>query len=105
MKLIVTGIQDLDVIKDKYPTEYEKVVTNIFNSTDSNIRNSGLKIIGIPESTKKIPDWLIPLIDYDVIVSDTIASFRSVLDALNMEDMNFKTPNNKANITSCLISI
>lgn len=105
LKLIVTGIQDLDVIKDKYPTEYEKVVTNIFNSTDSNIRNSGLKIIGIPESTKKIPDWLIPLIDYDVIVSDTIASFRSVLDALNMEDMNFKTPNNKANITSCLISI
>ena len=105
LKLIVTGPQDLEIISSKYPKEVDNVLRNIFNSPDTNIRNSGLKIIAIPDSVKRIPDWLIPLIDYDVIVSDTIASFRSVLDALNMEDMNFKTPNNKANITSCLISI
>lgn len=105
LKLIVTGPQDLDLIRDKYPNEAEIVMKNIFNSEDPNLRNAGLKIIAIPNSIKEIPEWLIPLIDYDVIVSDTIASFRSVLDALNIEDMNFKTPNNKANITSCLISI
>lgn len=105
LKLIVTGPADLEVIKDDYPEEYTKAMTQIFGSNDMNIRNSGLKIIAIPASVKQIPDWLIPLIDYDAIVSDTIASFRSVLDALDIEDMNFKTPNNKANITSCLISI
>jgi hypothetical protein len=105
LKLIVTGPQDLQLIANDYPNEVDNVMRTIFNSNDSNIRNAGLKIIAIPASVKKIPDWLIPLVDYDVIVSDTIASFRSVLEALDMEPMTFKTPNNKANITSGLISI
>ena len=45
------------------------------------------------------------LIDYDIIVSDVISSFRSVLDALNLEEIYFKTPNGNANLTSCLISL
>jgi hypothetical protein len=48
---------------------------------------------------------LIPLIDYDVIISDVVSSFRSVLEALNIEDITFKTPNGNASLTSALISL
>ena len=105
VKLIVTKVEDLDKIKDKFPKEYNDAVTKIFGSEDPNIRKAGLKVICIPNTVYQIPDWIIPLIDYDVIISDVISSFRSVLDSLKLEAMEFKTPNGKANLTSCLISL
>ena len=105
LKLTVTNISDLEKIKDKFPKEYNDVVTKIFNSEDSNIIKAGLKVIAIPNSVYQIPEWLIPLIDYDVIISDVIASFKSVLDSLKLEGMEFKTPNGKASVISCLISL
>lgn len=105
IKLIVTKPEDLDIIKDKYPEEYNMVINKIFNSYDANIRKAGLKVICIPNSMKQIPEWIIPLVDRHLIVSDVIASFKSVIDALKLEDVYFKTPNGKASVTSCLISL
>lgn len=105
LKLIVTGPQDLDRIKDKFPEEYQNAINKIFNSSTRDVANCGLKIIALPASVKQIPDWLIPLIDYDLIISDVIASFKSVTNALDIEDVNFKTANGKANLTSALIAI
>lgn len=105
LKLTVTGLHDIEKIKDKYPEEYNLVFNKIFNASDPDILKCGLKVIALPTSVKEIPEWLIPLIDYDLIISDVISSFRSVIDALNIEDINFKTVNGKANLTSCLISI
>lgn len=105
LKLRVTSINDLDVIKDKYPAEYNKAVAKIFMSPRAEIAKSGMKYICIPTSSKIIPEWIIPLIDIELIISDTISVFRSILNALNLEEMAFKTPNGSASITSCLISI
>lgn len=105
IKLVVTGLGDLEIIKQKYPKEYEMVLNKVFKSPVPEIAKAGLKVIAIPSSVKQIPEWIIDLIDYDVIISDVISSFRSVLDALKIEDIDFKTANGKANITSCLISI
>ena len=105
VKLTVTNVSDLDKIKDRYPKEYNDVVTKIFASDNPNIAKAGLKVICIPNSVHQIPDWIIPLIDYDVIISDVISSFKSVLDSLGLEMIEFKTPNGKANVTSCLISL
>lgn len=105
IKMTVTGITDLERIKSKYPNEYNMIVDRIFKSGKPEIAKAGLRVIAIPSTVKKIPDWIIELIDYDVIISDVISSFRSVLDALQIEDIDFKTANGKANITSCLISI
>lgn len=105
IKLNVTGLTDLEKIKDKYPDEYNLVLNKVFKSDKADIVKAGLRVIAIPNSAKQVPDWLVGLIDYDVIISDVISSFRSVLDALKIEDIDFKTANGKANITSCLISI
>lgn len=105
IKLTVVGPLDIERIKDKYPEEYQMVMDKIFRSNKSDIVNAGLKVIAIPNSLKSIPEWIVDLIDYDVIISDVISSFKSVLDALKLENIDFKTANGKASITSCLISI
>lgn len=104
-KLIVTSPDDLNVIQNKFPEEYSMLMDKIYNSQSENIRKAGLKVLSLPNTVKKMPDWLIPLIDYDIIISDIISSFRSVLDALNIEEMYFKTANGNANVTTCLIAI
>ncbi len=105
LKLAVSGASDLEKIKNKYPEAYNLAMAKIFLSPKSEIVNAGMKYICIPNSAKRIPEWIIPLIDVDVIISDTISVFRSILDALGIEEMGFKTPNGTASITSCLISI
>ena len=105
LKTIVSKPEDLEIIKHQFPKEYDKVMNNIYNSSNPDIQKIGIKIIAIPNTVKKIPAWLLPLVDYDIIVSDVISSFRSVLDALNIEEMYYKTPNGNANIVSCLVSL
>lgn len=105
LKLKVTSPEDLDEIKDSYPEEYKMVLDKIYNSDIPELRKTGMKLIAIPGTVKKIPEWLRPLIDYDIIVSDVISSFRSILDALNIEEVYFKTPNGNANLNSCLIAL
>lgn len=105
IKLISIKEDDIDRIKYKYPNEYKLVKEKIYQSNNPEIRKAGLKVIAIPRSVKVIPEWLYDLIDYDIIVSDVISSFRSVLDALKIEEIYYKTPNGNANLTSCLISL
>ena len=105
LKLIVTCPSDLDIIKNKYPEEYNMILQRIFMSDKPEIKKAGLKVIAIPNNAKSIPKWAIDLIDYDIMVSDIISTFRSVLDALSLDNVQFKTPNGKANITSCLVAL
>lgn len=105
LKLIVSKPEDLDIIKNEYPKEYNTVLDKIYNSEIPELRKAGFKLIAIPNNVKKIPDWLIPLVDRDIIVSDVISSFRSILDALNIEEVYFKTPNGNASLNSCLIAL
>lgn len=129
-KLIVTGPEDLDVIKDKYPEEYRRAMENIFGSVSEynqyladqkakkakgvprgslsdreGLMAAGMKAIAIPLNAKGIPEWLRPLIDYQNIISDIMNSFRSILDSLGIQDIPVKTPNGKARLTSGLIAM
>lgn len=105
IKLISIKEEDLERIRYTFPNEYQMVKEKIYNNPDPNIRKAGLKVIAVPKSVKKIPEWIQPLVDCNIIVSDVISSFRSVLDALKLEEVYFKTPNGNANLTSCLISL
>lgn len=105
LKLKISDASDLLKIKDTYPDEYNTAITKIFNSDDPNIKNTGLSVISIPISCKKVPKWLIPFIDYELIVSNTLASFRSIPESLGLEEIPFKTSSGTASLTSCLISV
>lgn len=105
LKTNITGVQDLYKIKDSFPEDYNNIINKIYNSNNPDILKSGLKYLCIPSGNHRIPEWVIPLIDYDMAISDIISSFRSILDALKIEDVVQTTPNGKASITSCLISL
>lgn len=105
IKMIVNNEADLERIRHMYPNEYEMAIEKIFRSPNPDIQKAGLRYICIPNSLMEVPGWIVELIDHDVIISDVVASFRSVLDALNIEPVVFKTPSGTANVTSCLISL
>jgi hypothetical protein len=105
IKLIVNSPEDLDVIREDYKDIYDALILKVFHSTNPNIVKNGLKVISIPSTLPKIPDWILPLIDYQTTVSDSISSFKSVLNALHIELPAIKTPSGHANIISSLISI
>lgn len=104
VKLLVVKASDLDRIKTDFPDIYNKLMDIIFINGSPELKRAGLKTICIPTNIK-IPEWMIPLINYDVIISDIISSFRSVLDALHLQEFTFKTSAGKASTTSCLISL
>lgn len=105
IKLIVTSPSDLKKIEQKYPDEYKLVMDKIFNSHNPDIAKAGLKVIALPSTVGQIPKWIIELIDYDVVISDVMSSFKSIINAFRSEIINIKTPNGKANMISSLISI
>ena len=103
--LIITSPEDLIRIKDKYPEEYQLVMDKVFHSDNPNIVKSGLKVIAIPSTVDRIPEWITEIIDYDAMVSSVISSYRSILDALQLTSPSIKTPNGHAKIISPLIAI
>ena len=105
IKLIVTKKEDLDIIKEEHKEDYEKIINLIFKSNNPEIVKAGMKVIAIPNNLKKIPSWILPLIDYENIVSDVLNSFRSILNAFRIEQPEVKTPNGKAKLLTGLISI
>ena len=106
LKTTITGIQDIEPLKTTYPEIYNRIVANIFMAhNEPRLRETGLKLIAIPNTEKTIPEWLIPYIDYDLIISDTMSSFRSILTALRLPDIKYKTPNGKASKVSGIIEL
>ena len=104
VKLNVNKPSDLDVIKDKFPEMYNRIMDVVYINGTPEIKKAGLKSICIPVNIE-IPEWMRPLINYDIIISDIISSFRSILDALHLQEFTYKTPTGKASTTSCLVSL
>ncbi len=105
VKLNIKDINDLDDMQNTNKEMYDNIRHCIFESDRREIRKAGMKIIALPSTMETIPEWLIPYIDYDIIVSDVVASYRSVIEALDIETLPFKTVNGKGAMVSSLISI
>lgn len=83
-KLKASKLSDLEIIRDKFPDKYELVKEKIFNSDIETIRSKGLYVIALPRTEDKVPDWLIPLIDVDTIVEDTMKNIVKILKSLDL---------------------
>lgn len=96
IKLSVKSAEDLVDLERVEPEIYESLIENIFESKNEKIRAKGLAVIALPRNEPKIPDWLLPYIDYDLIVNKNISQFRAVLESMGlasikMDDMSFYT--------------
>ena len=103
VKTIIMCEEDLEIIKD-HKDVYETLKREVFHSDNFQLRNAGVKYISIPAELKVLPEWMIPIIDYKILISDIMASFNSIMSALRIEAISINTPSGKGKRTSALIS-
>jgi len=76
--------ESIEKIKQSEPEIYERIIENIYHASDKKIREKGVKVIGLPRNIPKIPDWIIPFIDYNTIINNNLSTFHGVLDSLGI---------------------
>lgn len=89
IKLTADSIEGIRYLYDENPEVYDIIKETVFDTPE--MEKHGFTIIGFPKSTKKLPDWLIPIIDYDTIIEDNLKKFTPVVEAVSI-----KTIGNKA---------
>lgn len=85
VKVKLTAVEDLEPLKDIDFDIYKNLKQGIFGSRIDKIQKKGVAVIAIPRNVERIPDWIIPFIDYDEIVNNVMKKFYPVLDSLGME--------------------
>ena len=96
LKTNIYNLSDVDELRKKNPEMYERIATGIFGDKtgffvkrgkDGKIKTEGLSVIGIPLN-EKIPDWVIPHIDYSTVVNSVLAPFKSVTETFNIPSID-----------------
>lgn len=72
-------------VNEKY---YDIIMKRIFGSHKKKVAKKGVQIIALPRNVERIPDWIIPFIDYDTIVNDNLSRFYSVLKSLGIQTIS-----------------
>ena len=83
VKLTATKPSMIEDMKDKYPDIYQILIDKVFNSKNDAIAKNGLSVLAIPPNSD-IPEWVVPYIDYEVIINKILSAYTSVLDALKV---------------------
>ena len=84
--------KDFEAMRGIIPHDrYDKIEEEIFNSTEKSIANQGFNIIAIPQNLERIPEWLIPLIDYTKIADDNASKFNTILESLGVVLLDTKS--------------
>lgn len=85
VKVKLTAVEDLEPLKDINFDIYKNLKQGIFGSKIEKIQKKGVAVIAVPRNVERIPDWILPFIDYDEIVNNVMKKFYPVLDSLGME--------------------
>lgn len=85
IKLTLTEDKNIEKLRRNYPDMYKILERDILNHPDKRISDKGLGVIAIPRNIDKIPDWIIPFIDYDTISYNVLNKFYPVLESLGLD--------------------
>lgn len=81
--------KDLEMLSKRFPTEAKWLNELIFNNPqEPKLKPFGLKAIMIPmgnESVKKIPDWIVPYIDYPKLTNKHLQPIITLLPSLGIQ--------------------
>jgi len=100
VKVNLTEEKNLMKLKNDYPDVYKIVNEKILNNPDKRISDKGLAIIAIPRNIDKIPEWIIPFIDYDTIAYNVLNKFYPVLESLGLDTIKTSKKEYFSNILS-----
>ena len=82
----IPNLETLEPIREKFPKIYERMDKYIFNGPVPELAK-GLKYLALPNSTDPIPEWVVPFIDINKIVSKNIGTFKPVTEALTFHTL------------------
>lgn len=88
VKTTMDTLDDIESMKETHPEIYDKMERNIFKNPNDKISKKGAGIIALPRNVEKIPDWLLPFIDYNTIINDNLSRFYSVLTSMGNETIS-----------------
>jgi hypothetical protein len=104
LKLKAVDKNDPDLLKMrlKFPDKYNAIMKIVFNEgvqdPKVDISRFGFNAITIPKSVEKIPEYLLPLIDYRSMVNSNISNGYIILESLGVYCDEVKTTKYKSNI-------
>ncbi len=98
VKLTLNDDRSLNHLRLTNKEMYDRVEKYILNNPNDKISSKGLDILAIPRNIDKIPEWLIPYIDYNTIVIDTISPFYSVLESIGLHTLTTSKKDYHSNI-------
>jgi hypothetical protein len=85
--LTLENEHDLEKLKDKYSSEYERIKALIYtNKKEPHLARYGLRSIAIPitDTITSIPQWIIESIDYEGITNKTLQPIVSLLPSIGI---------------------
>ena len=93
-------------LKKKSPEKFAIIMDRAFNEGPNANKNRidiskyGFDVIAIPKSAERIPDYIIPLIDFDTMVDNNASSMNIILTSLGIycERVAAGKPTVKSNI-------
>ena len=85
VKVTLTEDRSIEKLKREFPDIYKILDKDILNNPDTRISSKGLSVIAIPRNIEKIPEWIIPFIDYDTISYNVLNKFYPVLESLGLD--------------------
>lgn len=104
LKLNCTNENDprLLALKETKPEKYKTIMEVVFNHGISNIKidisRFGFSCIAIPKGTDKIPDYLIPFIDFKSMVNNNLSNGYILLESLGVYTSQVNDTKYKSNI-------
>lgn len=89
-------------LKNNYPEKYEAIMKAVFNEGVENpvidISRFGFNVVSLPKDLDRVPDYLIPLIDYKTIVNNNVSNGYILLESLGIYTEEVQTTKYKSNI-------
>lgn len=87
LDVVLVNIPNAEAIakmKETHPKEYHNIVTYLLNGPEP-FKTKGIKYLAIPNNIDKIPDFIIPYINYEYISSRNLGTFRPITEALGFD--------------------
>ena len=92
LKTNIYKLEDIAPLQKTHPEIYQNIKKGIFEDQtgifvkqqkNGKPKCEGLSVIGIP-LYEKIPEWVIPYVDYSTVINSVVAPFKSVTETFNM---------------------
>lgn len=102
--VICNALDDMDCINDSFREELKDAIYRTCYEKDE-AAHYGMKVICLPKSVKKIPEWIIPFINVDQMVEANLKPGYKILNSLSTKVLSYQIGDDKGEKLSNIVTI